>query len=234
MTSTSSERVVVRDLPAENISALASPVDLRTGAWTRLGSGSALGDPLTEGILGSIAERSREAARAQGYAQGWAEGRRVALARAEEQAEEVRRTAAADRERQQAEHLLAITALEAAVAKTNARLAAALDELAEHTVEVALQIAEAVVGREVATAVDPGADALRRAMSKVDPQVTTTIRLHPADHALLDPAMLEGRDLVVVADPAIARGDAVAETEDTLVDATVAAALARVRGVLTR
>jgi flagellar assembly protein FliH len=234
MRSTSSDGVVVRHLPESTVEAPAHHVDLRSGAWTRLGSGTSLGDPVTEGILGGIAERSQQAARAQGYAQGWAEGRRTALARAEAETAEVRRAAAAERDRQHAEHRQAITALEAATAQMSSRLAEALDQLAGHTVDAALQLTEAVVGREVATATDPGADALRRAMALVDPQVTPTVRLNPADRALLDPAATEGRNVVVVDDPTVARGDAVAETDVNLVDATIEAALARVREVLLR
>lgn len=234
MRSTSSDGVVSRPLPEDTVEAAAHHVDLRTGAWTRLGSKASLGDSVTEGILGGIAERSQQAARAQGYARGWAEGRRTALARAQEQADEVRRTAAADRERQHAEHRQAIAALEAATAQLGIRLAEALEELAEHTVPATLELTEAVVGREVAAATDPGADALRRAMAQMDPQVTATVRLNPADRALLAPEAAQGRNVVVVDDPSVARGDAVAETPTNLVDATIGAALARVREVLTR
>lgn len=234
MTSTSSDGVVSRPLPDETVEAPAHDVDLRTGSWTRFGTGASLGDPVTEGILGGIAERSHQAAQAQGYAQGWAEGRRIALARAEVEAEEVRRAAEAEQERRQAEHLQALAALEAATAQMSSRLTEALDQLAGHTIEVALRLTEAVVGREVATATDPGADALRRAMTQLDPQVNATVRMNPADRAVLDPAVTEGHHVVVVDDPTVARGGAIAETDHTYVDATVEAALARVREVLTR
>jgi flagellar assembly protein FliH len=189
---------------------------------------------VTEAILGGIAERSHQAARAQGYATGWAEGRRVALARAAEEAEAGRREADADRVRRDAEHRDALAALDAAVAQLSTRLAEALDVLAGQAVEVALELTHAVLGREVATATDPGGDALRRAMALVDPHVAVTVRMHPADRATLDPAALQDRTVAVVDDATLGRGDAVAETEDTLVDATISAALERVREVLTR
>jgi flagellar assembly protein FliH len=234
MRSTSSDGVVARDLPAETLSTPEHGADLRAGAWTRLGSGGALGDAVTEAILGGIAERSHQAARAQGYATGWAEGRRVALARAAEEAEAVRREADADRARRDAEHRDALAALDAAVGQLSTRLAETVDALAGRSVEVALELTHAILGREVATATDPGGDALRRALALVDPHVAVTVRMHPADRATLDPAALQGRAVAVVDDPSLGRGEAVAETENTLVDATVSAALERVREVLTR
>lgn len=232
MRSTSSDRVVARDLPPETVTSPGRASDLRTGAWTRLGSGGSLGDAVTESILAGLAERSHQAARAQGYATGWAEGRRVALARAAEEAERVRREVADERARREAEHASALAALEAAVDQLRVRTVEAADELAGHTVEVALELTAAILGREVTTASDPGADALRRALAEVDPTIPTTVRLHPADRAALDPVALAGRKVVVTDDPTLQRGDAVAETDDTLVDATVAAALERVREVL--
>jgi flagellar assembly protein FliH len=219
------ETTVVKTLPA---------TDLRSGTWTRLGSGGAVGDAVTEAILGGLAERSHQAARAQGYATGWAEGRRIALTRAAEEAEEVRRAAAADQARREAEHAEVLSALDAAVASLGERMAETLEALADRVVPAVLELTAAVVGREVATADDPGADALRRAFTEVDAAVPVTVRLHPADLAALDQAVLEGRSVTLVADPALARGDAVAETPDNVVDATLATALERVREVLTR
>lgn len=234
MRSTSSDGVVARDLPDSSVRTSREPAELRRGAWTRLGSDAVVGDTVTETILGGIAERSHQAARAQGYAIGWAEGRRVALARAEEEAAAVRRTAADGRARREAEHRQAMAALDAAVEQVRLRMAEAVDAVAAHAVEVALELTRAILAREVLTATDPGADALRRAIASVEPHVTATVRLHPEDRAALDPAVVKAHDVVVVDDPSLSRGDAVAETDDTLVDATIAAALERVREVLTR
>jgi len=226
--------VVARDLPESAVIKAAPANDLRSGAWTRFGSGDVLGDAVTETILGGLAERSHQAARAQGYVTGWAEGRRLALARATEEAESVRRAAELDRDRRDAEHAQALAALDAAVAQVQVQLAEALADLADRVVPVALDLAAAIVGREVATATDPGADALQRALTQVDPAVAVTVRMHPEDRALLDPTLLAERTVTVVADPSLSRGDAVAETPDHVVDATLATALERVRGVLIR
>ena len=91
-----------------------------------------------------------------------------------------------------------------------------------------------MLGREVATAADPGADALRRAMALVDAQVAVTVRMNPEDRSTLDPAASDSRTVMVVDDPSLSRGDAVVETDDTVVDATIESAMERVREVLAR
>jgi flagellar assembly protein FliH len=234
MTSTSSDGVVLRGLPEDSVNDAGAQTDLRTGGWTRLGDRGVLGDPATETALQALAERTREAARAQGYASGWAEGRRVALANA--QAVEAERTV-----RHEAEHAAAMDAQRQAAGALGAatdrlvetlhRLAA---ELSGQAVEVALQVAEAVVGHEIACATDPGGDALRRAMTAVPPLVPVVVRMNPADRARVDLTGFGGRDITLVDDPTLAPGDALVETENGVVDATIAAALARVREVLCR
>ena len=234
MTSTSPEPRVVRATEHPVVSPAPLGADLRSGQWTRLGSNGVLGDLTTEVTLHGLAERSRQAARAQGYAMGWAEGRRAGEARARRQADQddERRDQAESRRRH--EHEQAVQALDAAAREMRGRLDEACAAVETHVVEVALQIAEAVVGRELATSADPGGDAVRRILRLLPPEVTTfTLRLHPDDQALLDPGLLGGHTVTVVPDPAVDRGSAVAETDTRVVDASVAAALDRVRQVLT-
>lgn len=234
MTSTLPDGVVLRGLPAERIGTPERPADLRTGAWTRLGSAGALGDEPTERSLHGIAERSASAARAQGYAQGWAEGRRIALVRSAEEARAWRRTVELEQAQVRRDHERVVAALEDATAQLGVRMAEAVADIADQVVEAALAVAEAVVGRELQLASAPGADALRRALSSVDPVVTTTVRMNPDDRASLAPRDLPEGNVVLVDDPSLAPGDAVAETPHTLLDATIGSALDRVREVLSR
>ena len=216
MTSTSSEPVVLRDLPGAPAAAVAT-TDLRSGTWTRLGAGSVLGDSVTESTLEALAERARAAGTAQGYAAGWAEGRRRAQEEAERAAAEraaVEQEAAA---RLRADQQALVATLSDAVAQCQAALAERQELLAAEAVELGLRIAEA----------------LRRALAEVPPTVTATVRLHPADAAALDRTVIEDRPVTVVADPSVATGGAVLETEATTVDASLEKALARVREALT-
>lgn len=234
MRSTSADGVVVRDVPADSLVEVAAAHDLRNGAWTRLGTGAALGDEATESLLDRITARSHQAARAQGYATGWAEGRRIALARADEEAALVRRRGEEQLARQAAEHAQAIAALETAVRNLNELTDRTVEGIAAQTADLAFAIAEAVVAREVASAADPGAEAIRRALAETASGVDVTVRLNPEDRAALDPSLLDDTRLSVVADPSLRRGDAVAETEENVVDATLTAALVRVWEVLSR
>ncbi|MGN6129817.1 MAG: FliH/SctL family protein [Nocardioidaceae bacterium] len=234
MTSTSSDPVVLRDLPADGITAPATATDLRAGHWTRLGSREVLGDPVTESTLAALAEQTRSAARAQGYAAGWGEGRRAFAAHvAAAEAELVARTAA-EQDRVRAEHRAATKALVNAIGDAEAEVRRTRDRLAEEAVALALRIAEAVIGRELEVATDPGADALRRALTSLPLDVPVTVRLHPADRAQLDQGVLGDRPVHFVDDPSLGRGDSVVQTDEQVVDATIEAAVARVREVLTR
>ena len=234
MTSTSSEAVVVRgDLGHAAAPSVGHP-DLRAGTWTRLGASTVLGDSATEATLGALADRARAAGTAQGYAAGWSEGRRRAQEEADRAAEEHAAAAARARTEMLGTQQSLVDALTAAVERCDADLASRQAELADAAVSLGLRIAEAVLQREVATMVDPGAEALRRALAEVPPTVTATVRMHPADLAALDHSVLAGRPVTVVADAGVPTAGAVLETEVTTVDATIESALARVREVLAR
>lgn len=234
MTSTSAESVVLRGLPEGDVADSGVGGDLRTGTWTRLGGAGVLGDAVTEGTLTSLADQARAAARAQGYAAGWADGRRRALDSARDVEAQLHVRAAEDRAAAVAEQRSLVEALTTATERCCADLTSRYDDLARQALDLALQIAEEVLQRELAVADRPGLDALRRALAPVDPRTAVTVRLHPADRAALDPSALDGRAVTVVDDPTLSRGDARAETDHGVVDATVAGALARVREVLGR
>lgn len=104
------------------------------------------------------------------------------------------------------------------------------------TVGIALEIAEMVIMREVTTADNPGRDAIIRCLSEVTSDERAVLRLHPADLAALGPFddLLADRSFELVADPAIASGDAVADTTTGSVDARLRGALGRVREELLR
>lgn len=104
------------------------------------------------------------------------------------------------------------------------------------TIEIALEIAEMVMMREVTTATDPGRDAIVRCLTEVTTDESAVLRLNPADLTALAPFddLLKARSFELVADPAIASGDAVADTTTGSVDARLRGALGRVREELLR
>src|SRR4051794_33203404 len=230
----STDAVVLRDLPVDAVTTPETSTDLRDATWTRFGSESVRGDAATEATLSSLAERSREAARAQGYAAGWAEGRRGSMARAEAQQDQQLRAFEERSRRAVAAQQSASDALLAAVRGCEAATQALQGELTEQAVDLALQIAEAVLGRELELAADPAADALRRALRGVPADVAVVVRLHPDDLEALDRSVLADRPATYRPDLSVSRGDALVETESSVVDAGVVTALARVREVFGR
>jgi len=162
--------------------------------------------------------RAVEAGRDEGFAVGYAEGRVAALADA---GDIVVRAAAA---------------LDAATADLAQRDAVEMVELGRGVVDLALQIAAAVIGRELDTAIDPGADAIVRALELAPDRGTMVARLHPEDAATLvdTEALAPGRDLAVVADPSVERGGCVLEVGPARIDAQLSVALGRVADELSR
>lgn len=129
--------------------------------------------------------------------------------------------------------------LRRSIAAQGARLEQVLDEVAAGSMELALGLAEMVLQRELQLASDPGADAIRRAVAALPAaraaSTEVVARLHPADvESFVEDSgeLLGGSELTILADPHVARGSCVLDAGPTRVDASAAAALARVRAVL--
>jgi len=190
-------------------------------------------------VPSAVVTRAREAARTAGYADGWAQGQQAAKLAAQARADQV---AAAERAAAQGRAEVAQRALSAlgkAAADLDARRAPALAEISRTVLAAAVEVAEAIVGYELANAENSGLAAVRRAIAMVPEAGPVTVRLHPADRdGLIGPDgstyTFEGRDITVKADPTLHSGDAVAEYGVTTIDATLTAAVSRVREVLSR
>ncbi len=169
-------------------------------------------------------------AQARGYGAGYAEGLRRAAA--EHRAAEHRR------DTELRESLAAADATTRRSAAAVAAAAAALRALtmpviedAEHAlVEGALELAEAILQREVADGHVSAADTLRRVLASLPHDELATVRLNPVDAATV---AVDGEpSLTVVADESIAPGDAVAVLRDGWLDARIGAAVERAKTVL--
>jgi flagellar assembly protein FliH len=122
-----------------------------------------------------------------------------------------------------------------------AALSTALDHDLEHEtrlstelLDLALAIASAVLQREVTLASDPGREALLRAMTAAPERTALIAHLNPEDRELLGDVgdVAPGRDVTIVADPSVGRGECVLDAGPTRVDARFGPALERVRAVL--
>jgi flagellar assembly protein FliH len=192
--------------------------------------------------LGSVGSGSqsgvvsdRTAARAEGYAVGWAQGMR-----------EARDVTAAAKQRAELEFLRmlrerdteigrGLRAVSAAAGEVRATTVQRSEEIADFIMSAAVDLAEAILGATVSADVVGAANtAVARALAQFPMgAAAVTVRLSPEDHATLTASgtaeLTAGQDVTLVADPRLARGDAVAENPITTVDATLSAALERVR-----
>lgn len=221
---------VLRGRWAAEAVAPATP-ELGSGTWTRLGDASVLGDPVTEATLAALAEATQSAARAQGYAVGWSQGRREAAEEAERTARFAAEQRLADDERRATEHAVALAALEAAAAGFAAATAVVADRVEAAAAGLAYDLTEALLDRELALA-GPGVDAVRRALALLPPTGAVRVRLAPRDASSEATAALAGHGVPVLADPALAPGEAVVEADDHVLDGRFSTALDRVRAAL--
>lgn len=154
-----------------------------------------------------------EEGRVEGFQQGLNEGRAAASVEAAEGRRKLAATLAGLREG--AAQLSAVQALE-------------LRDIEDQLADIAIALAEAVLGRELEVAVTPGRDAIARALAFAPSGVGAVAHLHPDDAATLTGVLDDlGREVAIVADPGIERGGCVLEAGDACIDAQVSTALAR-------
>jgi flagellar assembly protein FliH len=122
-----------------------------------------------------------------------------------------------------------IRSLDEAAADLRRRQALELAGLEDTLARTAVDLASAIIGRELQVAASPGADALARAMGLVPAGATATARLHPADAALITDGPT---GVTFIADPAVESGGCILEVGDSRIDAQLGSALDRVRAAL--
>ena len=191
--------------------------------------------PLGHAARASLTDE-RTAALAAGYAEGWALGQQQSLAAAQADAERRARQQAAMDAAARTRCDSAVGALAQAASQLHQRQLPVLDELGQTLLEAALALAAAVLDRELQGLDDTALLALRRTVAPLPGQGPVRVRLSPADHAELTQRLArpswEGRELDLLADPALRPGEAVAEAEGAVVDGTIASALDRARSAL--
>jgi flagellar assembly protein FliH len=127
----------------------------------------------------------------------------------------------------------AALALADAAADLRRRQAMDLTALEDALAVAAVDLASAIIGRELELSASPGADALARALALVPAGSAAVARLHPADAAVLADAPFEGTGaLTVIPDPAVEAGGCILEVGDSRIDAQLGSALDRVRSAL--
>jgi flagellar assembly protein FliH len=109
------------------------------------------------------------------------------------------------------------------------RQALELTDLEDTLARTAVDLASAIIGRELQISVSPGADALARALALVPAGSMAVARLHPSDAAVLAEAEA---GVTIIADPAVEPGGCILEVGESRIDAQLGPALDRVRAAL--
>lgn len=183
--------------------------------------------------LAPTARAAREQDRAAGYAAGWAAGARAAAEQAAQQRATLAAEHAAAEERREAAVRAAVDRLARAAAASDARSAPVVADVRRTVVEAAVELAEAVLGHELADGPTSARAALERALSAGADLGVHTVRLSPADHAVL---LAEGVEpppgVALVADQRLRPGDAISEHPAGYLDAQISTAMDRARRAL--
>lgn len=190
-------------------------------------------------VPNELIESARVEARAVGYAQGWAQGLREAAAGQAAEIELARAQRSSALRDQAAEVGTAIQAVLAAAERLDRTALELTDHLSDTMLAAAVELATALLGRELADPLTSARSILTRVLVDAPDNQNITVWLSPSDHATLTgpdaPALLAALEAGVASrlsfecDPALAPGDAVARSAHTTIDAKLSSAVARLR-----
>lgn len=181
--------------------------------------------------------RDDDRLQAAGYAAGWAAGARAAAENAV--AAERRRADEASRAeaRRDADVRTALGALAQTAAVVAGQQAPEVAEVLAAVQRAAVQLAEAVLARELRPGADSAHAILERALALPADAGLHTVRVSPVDLGNVT-TVLDGRGVCLpagvrlIADPALAAGDVVSEAAGVVLDGRIRTALDRARAAL--
>lgn len=170
-----------------------------------------------------------ERAKTEGFQIGYTDGHAAGLETAE-------RAAAAGEAERFRRIATAVDALKAATEDLREREALDLTGVEDLVLDMALALAEEVLGAELQLRSDAGLLAVRRALALAPVLGEIALHLNPEDAAALEdtaPELIAGtREHRIVADPSIAKGDCIGVVGSCRIDAQLAPALDRARQAL--
>ena len=159
----------------------------------------------------------------RGYEAGYADGQRDA----EAAAKEVERSSVARVDN-------AVTALGRSVDAARSAYEERSAQLESAVPRFVFELLETLFGRESVLAVDPGREAVARALALDESSLPVVARLSPDDAETIGELteLAPCRPLTVVADPTVEQGGAMVEIGSTTIDSQLSRALERVRAVI--
>ena len=176
-------------------------------------------------------EQNDERASMRGHAAGYAAGRKQVEKELEalREAIEVEGTRRARQGSAEVQH--ALEALARSAADFQRRQLPVLQDVEASIANAAIELAEAIIGRELSATADSARAAVERAVHEAGP-TGAAIRLNPQDVAVIAAGGALESGLQLVADPSIERGDAVIDVANGSIDARIASSIARARAAL--
>lgn len=182
--------------------------------------------------LGGPAQAEAEArSHTQGHAAGYAAGLRAAELVAQRRAAAHAELQRLDDARTSASAEALIASLQLALRAVESRIAPVLAEAQSTLAASAIELAEAILGSELAEGEASARSAVTRALAGVDTSLVLLLRLHPDTLAALDGALL-AQGITVAPDATLTPGDAMVDFADGYLDARISTALARAKAVL--
>lgn len=189
-------------------------------------------------IPDALLRAAREEADNEGRAAGYAAGLEAARRASEQDLADAAAARDVAAQRAAAEVAAALQALRVAAGRLDAQMASVTEALAEQTLAAVVSLTTAVLGHALARGEDTALDAVRRALDPLPGTGPVVVRLCPTDADIVARANASAgndkidtgprqRPLSVVADPTLDRGDAVACSGVTEVDARLGTALER-------
>lgn len=197
-------------------------------------------DPrLVDPRMNDLVEEARAEARALGYddgrAEGYEDGRIAGLEMMANEIEKMKATAEADREQVRAEYEQLRASVTAAVDRALQYQLPLVEELRDLVANLAVDIAEELVGHHLVVGDCAAVDAVRRALDQVPRRIDVVLRVSPTDLASVRDyvgGLIDHERFTVVADPDVPHGDAIAEADNLEVTVALAEAVESVRKVL--
>lgn len=188
------------------------------------------------GDVQSSIDPHREAGYAAGYMAGWGVGYHAATAEIDAQRKELLRIDAQERVRAQHEAAVAVQVLAQAAAAMRERALPVVKEVSNALVMKSIELAEAIIGKELSDTRKSAQIALERAMADPDlREEIVRIKVSQQDYDTIQhfAAELPGAQLpegvkLVPAD-SLAPGDAICDLPEGYIDARISAAFTRVK-----